>query len=141
MVPSAFVVLEKLPVTPNGKVDRKALPAPVSERPELSANYAAPNSPTERILAAVWAKSLGLEKVGIHDNFFDLGGHSLLLIRVHASVCEKLKATLSIVEMFQYPTISLLARHISQSSAGSGRIQKAQERTQRRKEAAVARAK
>jgi hypothetical protein len=136
MVPSAFVVLEELPLTPNGKVDRKALPAPVADRPELSANYLAPSSPTERIVAEVWAKALGLEKVGVHDNFFDLGGHSLLMVRVQAQVCEKLNASVSIVEMFQYPTISSLARHLSQSSAGAGRLQRVQERTRRRKEAA-----
>ena len=136
MVPSAFVVLEELPLTPNGKVDRKALPAPVADRPELSANYLAPSSPTERIVAEVWAKALGLEKVGVHDNFFDLGGHSLLMGRVQAQVCEKLNASVSIVEMFQYPTISSLARHLSQSSAGAGRLQRVQERTRRRKEAA-----
>jgi acyl carrier protein len=133
MMPTAFVVLEKLPLTPNGKVDRKALPAPGSERPELGANYVAPTSPTERILADVWAKSLGLEKVGIHDNFFDLGGHSLLLVQVQANVCEELKTKVSIVEMFQYPTISSLARHINQPSDGSGRLQKVQERIRRRK--------
>jgi acyl carrier protein len=135
MVPTAFVPLDVLPLTPNGKVDRKALPAPGSERPELGASYVAPSGPTERILSEIWAQALALEKVGIHDNFFDLGGHSLLLVQVQAKVCEKLKTSISIVEMFQYPTINSLARHISQPSAGSGRLQKVQERTRRRKEA------
>ncbi len=135
MVPSAFVLLEKLPLSPNGKVDRKALPSPGTERPELGATYIAPSSPIERTLAEVWAKALGLEKVGMHDNFFDLGGHSLLMAQVQASVCEKLKTKVSIVEMFQYPTISSLARHLSQPSTAPGRLQKIQERSHRRTEA------
>jgi amino acid adenylation domain-containing protein len=135
MVPAAFFPLEALPLTPNGKVDRKALPAPGSERPELSSNYVAPSNPTERILSDIWTKSLGLKKVGIHDNFFDLGGHSLLMVQVQAKVAEKLNTPVSIVEMFQYPTVGSLARHLSQPSAGSDRLQKVQERTRQRKEA------
>jgi acyl-coenzyme A synthetase/AMP-(fatty) acid ligase len=135
MVPAAFVTLEALPLTPNGKLDRKALPVPGFERPELSASYVAPGNPTEKILADIWAQSLALEKVGIHDNFFELGGHSLLLVQVQSRVCEKLQTQVSIVEMFQYPTISSLARHLSQPSAESDRLQKVPERTRRRKEA------
>ncbi len=127
MVPSAFVTLDRFPLTPNGKVNRKVLPAPGSERPELGANYVAPSSSTEKILADVWAKSLGLEKVGVHDNFFDLGAHSLLLVEVQDMVSEMLKTKVSIVEMLQYPTISSLARHLSELSAGFGRLQKVQE--------------
>src|SRR5262249_45295731 len=78
MVPSAFVLLEALPLTPSGKVDRKALPAPDNARPELEEAYVAPRTPVERGLADLWAEVLGLERVGVHDNFFELGVHSLL---------------------------------------------------------------
>jgi acyl carrier protein len=132
MVPAVFVTLEGLPMTPNGKVDRKALPAPGFERIESGGNYVAPSSPTEKILAEIWAQSLGVEKVGIHDNFFDLGGHSLLLVRIQSIVCEKLKSKVSIVEMFQYPTISTLARHLTRPSTGTDRLQKIRERALRR---------
>jgi len=73
--------------------------------------------------------------VGVHDNFFDLGGHSLLMVQVQSRACEKLQRDVSIVELFQHPTISALAQHLGQPAAGPGRLQKVQERTRRRKEA------
>ncbi|WP_346385172.1 amino acid adenylation domain-containing protein [Nocardioides sp.] len=88
LVPSTFVVLSELPRTPNGKLDRKALPNPdVAERPRL-AEYVAPRSPQERALAGIWADLLRVERVGVHDNFFDLGGDSLLSVRVMARAHE-----------------------------------------------------
>ncbi|WP_338270596.1 AMP-binding enzyme, partial [Corallococcus caeni] len=78
MVPSAFVVLAALPLTANGKVDRKALPEPSEAGVEVSGAYVAPRTPTEEVLAAEWAKVLGVGRVGARDNFFELGGHSLL---------------------------------------------------------------
>jgi len=135
MVPSAFVTLDRLPLTPNGKVDRKALPKPDFEATTDKSKLVAPGTPTEVILAGIWSEVLGLKQVGVHDNFFDLGGHSLLMVQVQTQACEKLERDVSIVEMFQYPTISSLARHLSQPSVGAGRLQKVQERTRRRKEA------
>jgi non-ribosomal peptide synthase protein (TIGR01720 family) len=82
MVPAAFVFLEKLPLTGNGKVDRKALPAPEQQRPELSGRYVAPRNAVEQALADIWSKVLRVEHVGIHDNFFDLGGDSILSIQI-----------------------------------------------------------
>ncbi|HEX6862666.1 MAG TPA: beta-ketoacyl synthase N-terminal-like domain-containing protein, partial [Thermoanaerobaculia bacterium] len=113
MVPSAVVPLDRLPRTPHGKVDRKALPAPERVRPELEAAYAAPKSELERIIAAVWQEALAVETVGIHDNFFDLGGHSLLLARVHARLKEVLARDLSLVDLFKNPTVSSLAAALS----------------------------
>ena len=113
MVPAAFVFLPALPLSPNGKVDVRALPAPERVRPELEAAYAAPKSELERIIAAVWQEELKLEKVGIHDNFFDLGGHSLLLARVHARLREALDRDISMVELFKSSTVSSLAAALS----------------------------
>jgi hypothetical protein len=82
MIPSSFVMLDAMPVTPIGKVDRSALPAPSRTRPELTTIFVAPRTLVEKELAQVWAELLTLEQVGIHDNFFDLGGHSLMATRV-----------------------------------------------------------
>ncbi|HEY0512849.1 MAG TPA: amino acid adenylation domain-containing protein [Thermoanaerobaculia bacterium] len=117
MVPSAFVFLPALPLSPNGKVDARALPAPERVRPELEAAYAAPKSELERIIAAVWQEALAVDTVGIHDNFFDLGGHSLLLARVHSRLREVLGRDLSLVELFKNPTVSSLAAALSAPAA------------------------
>ncbi len=86
MVPSAFVVLEALPLTPNGKVDRKALPEPDAARTAAAEAYVPPRGPIEEALAAIWAELLGRDRVGVHDNFFDLGGHSLIATQLLARV-------------------------------------------------------
>jgi hypothetical protein len=85
MVPSAFVALDAFPLTPNGKVDRKALPAPQFAAAR-SRDFVAPRDPVEELLASIWQELLGIERVGIHDDFFELGGHSLLATRVIARV-------------------------------------------------------
>jgi amino acid adenylation domain-containing protein len=119
MVPAAFVFLPALPLSPNGKVDARALPAPERVRPELEAAYAAPKSELERIIATVWQEELKVETVGIHDNFFDLGGHSLLLARVHSRLREALDRDLSLVELFKNPTVSSLAAALSAQPAAA----------------------
>ncbi len=123
MVPSAFVVLAALPLSPNGKVDARALPAPERLRPELEAAYAAPKSELERIIAVVWQEALGVEKVGIHDNFFDLGGHSLLLAKVHSRLREVLERDLSLVDLFKNPTVSSLAAALSRPAVAVKRVE------------------
>ncbi|HSU81463.1 MAG TPA: condensation domain-containing protein, partial [Thermoanaerobaculia bacterium] len=107
MVPSAFVVLDRLPLTANGKVDRKALPPPAGERPEWEAEYVAPRTLIEELLAAIWAQVLGLERVGIHDNFFALGGDSILTLRVVALGRER-GLELELADLFQHQTIEEL---------------------------------
>src|SRR5262249_1198864 len=82
MIPSRFVLLDLFPLKPNGKVDRKALPAPDQSRPELELGYQAPRTPTEEMLAEIWREVLKLERVGVYDNFFNLGGHSLIATQV-----------------------------------------------------------
>jgi amino acid adenylation domain-containing protein len=114
MVPSAFVLLEALPLTPNGKLDRRVLPAPEGLRPELQALYVVPRTEIERMIATVWQEVLRIERVGLYDNFFDLGGHSLLLVQVHSKLREVFGEDLSIIDMFKYPSINALTKHLSE---------------------------
>src|SRR5436305_5082975 len=109
MIPSAFVQLEAFPLTPNGKVDRRALPTPADERPELEVSFVAPHTPTEEIIAATLARVLGLKQVGIHDNFFALGGHSLLAVQASAQLRTTLSVELPPRSFFDAPTVAQLA--------------------------------
>lgn len=143
MIPSAFVVLEGLPLTPNGKIDRRALPEPEDEqRPELAVTYIPPASQIERTIATIWQEVLHIDRVGLHDNFFDLGGHSLLMVQVHSKLQEALRTTsLSMLELFRYPSVSTLAEYLNQSQQAkpeqlsSPLFSTAQQRAQNRKEA------
>ncbi len=112
LVPSALVFLESLPLTPRGKLDRRALPAP--EADFAAVVPLAPRDELEREIAAVWREALGVERVGVDDNFFDLGGHSMLLARVHVLLRERLGREVSLVDLFRHPTVAALARHLSQ---------------------------
>ncbi|MDF2629023.1 MAG: hybrid, partial [Symbiobacteriaceae bacterium] len=119
MIPAAFVQLAQMPHLPNGKVDRKALPAPTRERAEQAA--AADTSvttvtPVEQRLAAIWQRLLGLEQVGTHENFFDLGGHSLLIIRLRSAVEEEMGVTLPVTEFFKHPTVASLAARLTETA-------------------------
>jgi amino acid adenylation domain-containing protein len=109
MVPSAFVVLEAFPVTPNGKLDRRALPPPNGTRPDLARSYVAPQSPVEEALAAIWRAVLGVDRVGLDDDFFDLGGHSMLAVRMLTKVHDELGLELSLGAVFEHSTIRELA--------------------------------
>ncbi|MCB0787500.1 MAG: amino acid adenylation domain-containing protein, partial [Flavobacteriales bacterium] len=108
MQPSAFVAVKELPRTPSGKIDRKSLPAPDVKRPELDVAYVAPRSAVEKTLTDVWADLLGIDRVGIDDNFFDLGGNSLLSIQCVAQL-EGHGLKLPIVKLYQHPTIKACA--------------------------------
>jgi amino acid adenylation domain-containing protein len=112
MIPSAFVVLERLPLTANGKVDRRALPEPDSLRAELADAYVAPVTPVEEQLSHIWSEVLGVVRVGRHDNFFDLGGHSLLAIQMMARVKEVCGVELPLRSLFESPTVAALARAV-----------------------------
>ncbi|WDD36956.1 amino acid adenylation domain-containing protein (plasmid) [Nostoc sp. UHCC 0926] len=121
MMPAAFVMLEALPLTPNGKVDRKALPAPEVTQLLSESDFIAPLTPTEEMLALIWAEVLGIEKVGIHNNFFTLGGHSLLATRVISQVRQVFQLDLPIRHLFEQPTIAGLAKDIEKATkAGLG---------------------
>ena len=131
MVPAACVVMSALPLSPNGKVDRARLPAPDGTR-QLESTFVAPRSDTEARIAAVWRELLRVEHVGIRDNFFDLGGHSLLLVRVRARLAEELGPVVSLVDLFQYPTVESLAAFVG-GQAGAGDLSRhATERVARR---------
>lgn len=135
MMPSAFVMLEALPLTPNGKVDRRALPAPSSQRPQLEQPYVAPQSELERLLESVWSKLLKIDRPGIHDNFFDLGGNSILSLQVVVQVQQELGIDLPVVKLFQHPTISGLANYLSPNQGSQKSYDKVQSRAQRQKAA------
>jgi amino acid adenylation domain-containing protein len=113
MVPSAFVFLDSLPLTPNDKLDRKALPAPDHRRPALDDAFVAPRNPVEAILANIWAEVLKLEKVGIHDNFFYLGGHSLMATQVISRVRNAFSIEVPLRQIFDAPTIAEMAAIIT----------------------------
>jgi amino acid adenylation domain-containing protein len=110
MVPGAFVPLDVLPLTPNGKLDRKALPAP--DLAPAEERYVAPRTPVEEVLAEIWAEVLRRERVGVHDSFFDLGGHSLLIMRLLAEIKDTFDLDLSIRTVFSMPTLEAMAAEI-----------------------------
>jgi acyl carrier protein len=111
MVPSAFVVLEELPLTVNGKVDRRALPEPAADE----SGYVAPRTAVEEMIAGIWESLLPVERVGIHDNFFDLGGHSLLATQVASRVREAFQVEVPLRTFFECPTVAALTLAIVRS--------------------------
>lgn len=137
MVPADFAVVEKLPLTANGKVDLAALPPPSGrERQE----YVPPQNQLELKIAGIWQEELKIAKVGIDENFFDLGGNSLTLVRIHSRLCEgdsEIKA--SVIDLFRHPTIRALAQFLRSKQQPSGVVGQAQEHGARQREALVAR--
>jgi hypothetical protein len=129
MIPAAFVTLEALPLTPNGKLDRRALPAPGA--PERGAAYVAPRTELERTIVGAWQAALRIERIGIDDSFFDLGGHSLLMIQVHSKLRELLKRDIAMLDLFAHPTVAALARHLSRPQDERSALQVAEERAEK----------
>jgi acyl carrier protein len=117
MVPSAFVFLQEIPLSPNGKVDRRALPEPDRSRRELANVYRSPATSTEETLAAIWREVLKLDRVGIDDDFFDLGGHSLLATQIVSRMCKAFSLEVPLRHFFESPTIAALAAIIDQNQA------------------------
>jgi natural product biosynthesis luciferase-like monooxygenase protein len=134
MVPSAYVELKALPLTPNGKVDRKALPAPSAARGTRT-TYVAPQSALEQQIAEVWQSMLKVEQVGVDDNFFDLGGHSLLMVQVHARLRERIGRDIPLLKLLEHPTVGALARYLSRQEPGpQASLEAAQDRAKRQLE-------
>jgi amino acid adenylation domain-containing protein len=121
MVPSAFVTMDALPITPSGKVDHRALPVPEGDRPDLDQEFVAPRTETERVLAdEIFTSILGLEEVGARDNFFELGGSSLQATQVISRVQNRFKVLLPLRRVFETPTVAGLAGTIDQEMAALG---------------------
>ena len=120
MVPSSIVLMESLPLTTSGKIDRKALPRPEAERSSAE-KFIEPRTPTEEVLSAIWAEILGVERIGVEDNFFELGAHSLLVTQVFSRIRKAFKVEPPLRMFFEYPTIRGIARTIdSLRSEGEG---------------------
>ncbi|WP_198299707.1 non-ribosomal peptide synthetase [Tumebacillus avium] len=134
MVPSAFVLLPEFPLTPNGKIDRNLLPAPDGAR-AVESVYVAPGSELEQQVTAIWQEVLGVDKIGVHDNFFDLGGHSLLMVKVHEKLQQEMQREFSVVEMFKYPTVSALVKFLQQETAAKPSIQEIRDQASKQREA------
>lgn len=113
MVPSVFVLLAAFPLTPNGKIDRKALPDPTKLEDKPTASPELPRNELERVIAEVWKDALGADTVGLEENFFDLGAHSLMVAEVHAQLQLQLGREFSLVDLFQFPTVASLASHLT----------------------------
>src|SRR6185503_11231561 len=113
MVPATMVVLETLPLTANGKIDRKALPRPEYGASESRGEFIGPRTPTEEIIAGIWAQVLNSARIGIHDNFFELGGHSLLAMQVISRICQAFSIELPLLALFEAPTVAGLADKIA----------------------------
>jgi amino acid adenylation domain-containing protein len=119
MMPSAFVFMDAMPLTPNGKLDRKALPEPDQHRHDLGAEFIAPNSLLENQLAEIWRDVLKIDQIGIHDNFFELGGYSLLAVKMIIDVNELFNVNLPVGSIYQSPTIEKLGASISSGNQQS----------------------
>jgi acyl carrier protein len=145
MIPSSFIQLERLPLTPNGKLDRKALPdpsaAPGGSERDVAAGSRPPSEADPQVVrrvASIWQELLGRDHVGPDDNFFDLGGHSLLTVQVQSRVREEFGQEVRIVELFRHPTVRALAAHLGVTSddpAPSSTVVRSADRGARRREA------
>ncbi len=121
MVPSHFTVLDKLPLTPNGKIDRKALPAP--DISNMQTEYVAPCTSVEEIIAEIWSEKLGIERVGRNDDFFTLGGHSLLVVVVLNRLQEVFSVKIAVRELFKEPTVAGIAKKLIEHEPQKGQIE------------------
>jgi acyl carrier protein len=138
-IPAALVSIEALPLLPNGKVDRLALPEHPRDDRQVSEPHVPPATEVELTIADVWRDVLQTRQIGIHDNFFDLGGHSLLLFQVYGKLGKLLDKKFSITDLFRYPTVSALAAYFSQdASQAPSLLQHVLDRVQKQKQAHTA---
>jgi acyl-CoA synthetase (AMP-forming)/AMP-acid ligase II/acyl carrier protein len=129
MIPFAFERLDHIPLTANGKIDRSALPEPKISRSGTGATYVAPETDLEKTIALIWKRVLQLEKIGVNDNFFDLGGNSLSIIQVGSQLKESMGTEISVVTLFTYPTVRSLGEHLKNNGSGEGDSQKKLDRS------------
>ena len=135
MVPSAFVMLDALPRTPNGKIDRQALPEPDRQRQDGAA-VVAPTNETEQAIVSMWQDLLSLDTVGVETNVFDLGANSLMMVKANTRLKQLLNRPVTLVEMFQFPTVRSLAQFLSgQSAAFDETLAESSDRAQHRNDA------
>ena len=127
MMPSAFVFLDAMPLTPGRKIDRRALPSTSGIRPELEAAFVPPRNEMEKSIAAIWEQVLGLKQIGVYDNFFDLGGHSLLMAQVYDRVRKIVDKKISMLDLLEYPSISSLARFLNKDLTSQPTIKRSNE--------------
>lgn len=130
MVPSFFIILDEFPLLPNGKLDQRSLPQPQSVRERYSSNYVAAKNDIEKKVEKIWEGILNIDHIGVNDNFFDIGGHSLLLIQVYYKMKENFDTDLEVVDMFQYPTIRLLSEYLESGKKEDTIAQTAKQATQ-----------
>jgi natural product biosynthesis luciferase-like monooxygenase protein len=135
MMPAHFVTLASFPLTPNAKVDRKALPAPGAEPRQVAAAYVAPADGIQREVAEVFRRILGVERVGLSDSFFALGGHSLLAVQAHRALKAGVAPEMTITDLFRFPTVSALAAHLSDRGRSDERLGKVADRAAMRRAA------
>ena len=135
MIPSNFFILDELPVTSNGKVDRNKLKDLETTSLEVSTEYVEPETDLEKQIAEVWKEVLGLERVGIHNSFFDLGGHSLLLLQLREKLNKVVEKEISVVDLFQYPNISAFAKFLEKQDAESEKLNSVNERSKLQRQA------
>ncbi|MCR9247342.1 MAG: LLM class flavin-dependent oxidoreductase [bacterium] len=133
MVPGHFVELADLPRTPNLKIDRNALPSPEAAEASSSRAVVAAKNSTEDAILAVWRQSLETDAVGVEDNFFDSGGHSILAVKVHREICQRLGVELQITDLFRFPTVRGLAKHLDVGKEAPSAAQQAAERAKKRR--------
>jgi amino acid adenylation domain-containing protein len=134
MVPSTFVWLDRLPLTPNGKVDRKALPQPERRSAEMESAYMAPRTELEKTISSIWQEVLGVERVGVGDNFFDLGGHSLFMAEIFAKLQSVVNKSFTMVELYEYPTVASLANYLSRDRAERSSFQQSRQMAEKSKD-------
>ncbi|MCA9916752.1 MAG: hypothetical protein KC445_02320, partial [Anaerolineales bacterium] len=120
MVPATYVPMSSFPLTPNKKTDRQALPAPDQVLIEPATAYTAPSNDLEQKIAEIWQQLLNVPQVGRNDNFFDLGGHSLLTVQAHRQLKEVVDKPISITDMFRFPTIRTLAEYLAEDTGSNG---------------------
>ncbi|MFT4512179.1 MAG: natural product biosynthesis luciferase-like monooxygenase protein [Planctomycetota bacterium] len=133
MVPGHFVVLSDLPRTPNLKIDRKALPSPEEAVAVGSKMIVSAQNDAEGTILSIWRESLGTDAIGVEDNFFDSGGHSILAVKVHREICQRLDVELQITDLFRFTTVRALAHHLEVGKSAPSAAQQAAERAKQRR--------